>query len=106
MKILAGCRVNLLDLEYEGEIGSLWRGLLDLAGNQVIGMDSTMTSFTIELPDELVRRLRELAQKLGATPEEALCAGVHEWLTSSSTDFNQAAFYVLKKNAELYRRLS
>ena len=65
-----------------------------------------MTTFTIELPEEQARRLRDLARKLGTTPEEVLCAGVQEWLSCSATDFPAAASYVLKKNAELYRRLS
>ncbi len=65
-----------------------------------------MTSFTIELSEEQARRLLDLARKLGTTPEEVLCAGVQEWLASSATDFAHAASYILKKNADLYRRLS
>ena len=70
------------------------------------GLLSVTSSFTIELPEEQVRRLRDLAHKLGTTPEDVLCTGVQEWLTSPATDFAHAASYVLKKNAELYRRLS
>jgi hypothetical protein len=74
--------------------------------NPAIDVRSTMTSFTIELPEEQVRRLRDLAHMLGMTPEDVLYAGVQEWLTSPARDFAHAASYVLKKNAELYRRLA
>ena len=83
------------------------RGLHELVGNLVIGVELTKASFTIELPDEHADRLRELAEKLGTTPEQALTPpGVQEWLTTSSSNYNRTAFYVLKKNAELYRRLA
>jgi len=84
----------------------MFLGLLETIRNPAIDVRLTMTSFTIELPEEQVRRLRDLAHKLGTTPEDVLCAGVQEWLTSPATDFANAASYVLKKNAELYRRLS
>ena len=88
------------------QIGGMFPGWLAAIRNSAIDVRSTMTSFTIELPEEHVRRLRDLAHKLGTTPEDVLCAGVQEWLTSPATDFARAASYVLKKNAELYRRLS
>ena len=50
--------------------------MLKTIRNQAIDMRLTMTSFTIELPEEQVRRLRDLAHKLGTTPEDVLCAGV------------------------------
>jgi hypothetical protein len=84
----------------------MFLGLPEAIRIPAIDVRSTMTSFTIELPEEQVRRLRDLAHKLGTTPEDVLCAGVQEWLTSPATDFAHAASYVLKRNAELYRRLS
>jgi antitoxin FitA len=65
-----------------------------------------MTTLTIELPEEPMLRLKELAKEAGVTPEELLRASVEQWLVSPKDDFAQAAGYVLKKNAELYRRLA
>ena len=65
-----------------------------------------MTTFTIDLQDEPVLHLKELANKAGVAPEELLRASVEQWLKHPKDDFAQAAAYVLKKNAELYRRLA
>jgi antitoxin FitA len=65
-----------------------------------------MTTFTIDLPDEQAGKLRELAREAGVTPEELLRTGIEQWLTRPNGDFSEAAAYVLKKNAELYRRLA
>ena len=50
--------------------------MLETSKNPAIDVRSTMTSSTIELPEEQVRRIRDLAHKLGTTPEDVLCAGV------------------------------
>ncbi|HET6881539.1 MAG TPA: CopG family transcriptional regulator [Pirellulales bacterium] len=65
-----------------------------------------MTTFSIELPDNQAKRLNELAVEGGVTPEELLKSGVREWLEAPRKDFAEAAAYVLRKNAELYRRLA
>jgi predicted transcriptional regulator len=65
-----------------------------------------MAAITIELPDAQTIRLKELANEVGVTPEELLRAGIEEWLRDPSDEFARAAAYVLKKNAELYRRLA
>ncbi len=106
MEILAACQGSLLESEIVQKSGGVFLGLLETSKHPAIDVRSAMTSFTIELPEEQVRRLRDLAHKLGTTPEDVLCAAVQEWLTSPATDFAHAASYVLKKNAELYRRLS
>jgi predicted DNA-binding protein len=67
---------------------------------------NNMTTLTIALPDEPMQRLRELATEAGVAPEELLQANIERWLTRPQEDFTQAAAYVLKKNAELYRRLA
>jgi antitoxin FitA len=63
------------------------------------------TTLTIELSEERLERLRKLAQKAGVTPEELAQARLGEWLEQSEEEFQRAAQYVLRKNAELYRRL-
>jgi antitoxin FitA len=65
-----------------------------------------MSSITIELPEERLQKLREMASELGVTPEELLRASVEDLLKRSDDEFKQAAEYVLKKNSELYRRLA
>ena len=64
-----------------------------------------MTTFTIELPEEQTRRLLDQAREAGTTPEHLIRAGVEEWLARPRADYTEAAEYVLRKNAELYRRL-
>lgn len=65
-----------------------------------------MTRFSIDLPDDQAQRLRERASDAGLTPEELLDAGIKRWLNFPQSDFADAAEYVLRKNAELYKRLA
>jgi hypothetical protein len=65
-----------------------------------------MSTITIPLSDERMMRLRELADQARVPPEELLRASVEEWLGRPKDDFARAAEYVLKKNAELLRRLA
>lgn len=65
-----------------------------------------MTSITIAIPDERLLKLKELAARFQVTPEELVRVSVEEILTRSEEDFQRAASYVLKKNAELYQRLA
>ena len=65
-----------------------------------------MTTLTIALPEEPMLRLKQLAAEEGVAPEELLRASVEQWLVGPKDDFAQAAGYVRKKNAELYRRLA
>ena len=64
------------------------------------------TTFHLAVSPESARRLAELAGEAGVQPEEFLRASVEEWLSRPRTDFAEAAAYVLKKNADLYRRLA
>jgi antitoxin FitA len=66
---------------------------------------SNASSFKVTLTAQRAARLNELARKAGITPEELLQTSVEGWL-SSEEGFDQVAAYVLKKNAELYRRLA
>ncbi len=65
-----------------------------------------MATYTIRLRDNEARRLQDLARESGLDPEELLQRGVAEWLSQPCRDFAEAAAYVVKKNADLYRRLS
>ncbi|MGF1936544.1 MAG: ribbon-helix-helix protein, CopG family [Nostoc sp. ChiQUE02] len=65
-----------------------------------------MASITIEISDEQLQKLQALAQENGISLEELLRARIEDWLSQPTSKFAQAANYVLKKNAELYRRLA
>jgi antitoxin FitA len=65
-----------------------------------------MSTITIPLSEERLLKLKELADEAKVPPEELLRASVEEWLSQPKDDFASAAEYVLKKNAELNRRLA
>ncbi len=65
-----------------------------------------MSSITINLLEEQLVKLRELDSRLGISPEELARLSVEELLSQPDEEFEQAADYVLRKNAELYRRLA
>ena len=65
-----------------------------------------MTTITVPITDERFEQLRLLAQRIGITPEELARASLEDWLRQPREDFDRAATEVLKKNAELYRRLA
>ncbi len=65
-----------------------------------------METITINLPDQLVSKLKEASDRIGVTPEEFVKEGVEEKLSFLDDDFNSALDRVLNKNAELYKRLA
>ncbi len=65
-----------------------------------------MASITINLSDEQVQKLQQLAQKNGVAAEDLLRSNIEDWLNHPKSNFAQASSYVLQKNAELYRRLT
>ena len=65
-----------------------------------------MATYRIELSGEEARRIEELARESGLAPEELIQRSVERWLNTQEKEFADAATYVLKKNAVLYKRLS
>ena len=65
-----------------------------------------MTTFTITLPDERVKKLHEIAERFRVAPEELVRASLEELLARPLDDFQQALERVLTKNADLYKRLA
>ena len=65
-----------------------------------------MAAITINITEQQLQKLQELAQKLGISTEELLSTSLEDLLNSPKIEFNQAASYVLRKNAELYHRLA
>ncbi len=63
-------------------------------------------TITIPLSEEKQARLQSLADQVGLSAEEFLRRRVEQLLDQPDPAFEDAAEYVLRKNAELYRRLS
>ena len=61
---------------------------------------------TFELPPAQAEKLRQTADRLGISPSELARAAVSDSIGERGVDFEHAAERVLRKNAELYRRLS
>ncbi|MHC5734546.1 DNA-binding protein [Nostoc sp.] len=53
-----------------------------------------------------MQKLQTLAQENGISLEDLLRTRIEDWLSWPTSEFAQAANYVLTKNAELYRRLA
>ena len=65
-----------------------------------------MTTITISIPDDHLRKLQEIAKRLNLTPEQLARIGVEDLLAKSEDSFEELASYVLRKNEELYRKLA
>ena len=65
-----------------------------------------MAEIIINIPDSQLEKLEELARLHGISLEALLSANIEKWLSEQKSDFTDTANYVLKKNAELYRRLA
>jgi hypothetical protein len=65
-----------------------------------------MDSITVSLPSDRLLKLRERAMHLRVSPEELVRVSIEELLTRPDPTFEEAVTYVLRKNADLYRRLS
>lgn len=63
-------------------------------------------TIAFELPPAQADKLREAAERLGVSPSDLARAAVTDLLGERDRDFHDAAERVLKKNAELYRRLA
>ncbi|MGZ9223690.1 MAG: DNA-binding protein [Anaerolineales bacterium] len=65
-----------------------------------------MVSYTISLSEKQSQQLREIADQYHIAPEELVRASIEDLLTRPQSEFQTALEYVLKKNAELYKRLA
>ena len=65
-----------------------------------------MSSITIDLQEEKLLRLREIANRYGVSVEDLARLSIEELLMAPDDKFERAAEYILKKNEELYRRLA
>jgi predicted transcriptional regulator len=65
-----------------------------------------MSAITIALSEDRLLKLQEIAARLGVKPEDLVRVSIEELLARPDEEFEKAADYILKKNAELYRRLA
>jgi hypothetical protein len=65
-----------------------------------------MVTYTISLSEKQSQQLREIADQYHIAPEELVRASIEDLLNRPQDDFQTALEYVLKKNAELYKRLA
>jgi hypothetical protein len=65
-----------------------------------------ITFITIDLCDNQLQKLQNLAKVHGISPKALLRASLEGWFNSPKPEFNNAAEYVLRKNAQLYKRLA
>jgi antitoxin FitA len=66
----------------------------------------TMTTITISISDDGLRKLREKASYYQVAPEDLVRVSLEDLLDRPTEDFRQAVEYVLNKNSELYQRLA
>ena len=65
-----------------------------------------MNTITLALPDNRMLKLREVAERLGVSPEDLVRVSIEEWLNRPDEEFRRALDYILKKNEALYQRLA
>lgn len=61
---------------------------------------------SVEIPDEQAQQLKEAADRLGVGVEQLARAAIADLTGQPAADFEVAAARVLRKNKELYERLS
>lgn len=74
-------------------------------GVRVFGYIRIMKELEFQVPDKLAVRIERAGQELGISPAELVRISVEEKMARDS-EFQNAAERVLRKNAELYERLS
>lgn len=60
----------------------------------------------LELDERQAQRLQEAASKLNVSASDLAKAAINDLLAKPESEFERAADRVLKKNAELYKRLA
>ncbi len=63
-------------------------------------------TLTLELDEQQIQRLRDMASRLNVSVSELAKAAITDLISRPESDFEEAATRVLKMNAELFRRLA
>jgi hypothetical protein len=66
---------------------------------------NSVKTLELEVPDELASKIENAAKERGVSVGELLQTSIEETLLRDA-QFDAAAHHVLRKNAELYRRLA
>ena len=64
-----------------------------------------MTNITIALPDDILVKVQDIADKYHISPEDLIRATVEELVTAPEESFLEAVESILNKNKTLYERL-
>lgn len=65
-----------------------------------------MSTISISITDEQMTKLKDLATRLGVSPEDIVRMRVDQIMDGDDEKFLEAAARALDKNIELYRRLA
>jgi hypothetical protein len=65
-----------------------------------------VVQITVALPEAHLQELKDVAARLGVSVDALVRVSVEELLAKPDESFRNALDHVLKKNEELYRRLS
>jgi hypothetical protein len=65
-----------------------------------------MKTITFTVNDEKLEHLSKISERLGLPVEELIRLSIEELLAHPNETFEKTLDYLLKKNAELYRRLT
>ena len=65
-----------------------------------------MSTLQISLPDDRLRALEKLSDRLKISPEELVRMSIEEILTRPEEEYQRAVKYILAKNSDLYNRLA
>lgn len=63
-------------------------------------------TLNLELDEQQIQQLQEIASRLNVSVSVLARAAINDLLAKPDSDFERAAARVLKKNAELYKRLA
>jgi uncharacterized protein YpuA (DUF1002 family) len=63
-------------------------------------------TLNLELNEQQMKQLKEIAQNLNVTVTELAMTAISDLIMRSESDFERAAQRVLTKNKELYNRLA
>ena len=68
--------------------------------------NEAMTTLTIDLREDQVQKLEQLAERYQVAPEKLVQISIDELLSRPQDDFEEVLTYLLQKNADLYRQLA
>ncbi len=65
-----------------------------------------MKTITLNVNEEKLEQLKKISERIGLPIEELIRLSIEELLARPDDTFEKTVDYLLKKNAELYRRLT